>query len=156
MVGEKHITDVAVAHIHAQKLTPADISGTHLPPVPDTSKNNESVAGIDSNNDGIRDDVELALFKEYPNSTGVRSAELQYALVEQMFLTQVFNSETWKAVAEEAGRAQLCIIDQKANRTEVEELVFNTPLRNEAREKAYEFITSYSPASGEPCDILQK
>jgi hypothetical protein len=153
-VGEKQKTAEAVAYIRAQKITLDDVEATNLPPAPDPLKNNATVAGIDANHNGIRDDVELAIFKEYPNSPKIRAAELQYALTEQMFLTKVYNAGTWKAVAEEAARAQLCIIDTKANRKEVENLIFNTQSRNDAREKAYQFTTSYGPASGEPCDIL--
>jgi hypothetical protein len=150
---DKDKTDAAVAAIHAQKITLADVEGTNLPPVPDQAENDATVAGIDKNNNGIRDDVELAIFKKYPNSVKIRAAELQYAMTEQMFLTKVFDTGTWKAVAEENGRAQSCIIDSGANRKEVETLVFGSQLRKDAREKAYEFITSYGPAAGETCDV---
>jgi hypothetical protein len=149
---DKDKTDAAVAAIHAQKITADDVSGKWLPPVPDQSKNDSTIAGIDANNNGVRDDVEHAIFKKYINNTKIREAELQYAMTEQMFLTRVFNTETWKAVAEENGRAQTCILEMKANRKEVEGLEFNTPSRISSREKAYEFITSYGPAEGEPCD----
>ncbi|MEK7109497.1 MAG: hypothetical protein AAB919_03645 [Patescibacteria group bacterium] len=146
-------TAEAVAQIHAQKLTLADVEGKNLPPVPDQAENDATVAGIDKNNNGIRDDVELAIFKKYPNSAKIRAAELQYAMTEQMFLTRVFDTGTWKAVAEENGRAHTCIIDSGANRKEVETLTFNTDLRTIAKNNAFEFTTTVGSAGGIPCDV---
>jgi len=37
-----------------------------LPPMPDKSKNNSTLLGIDSNNNGIRDDVEIKLLRYKP------------------------------------------------------------------------------------------
>src|SRR3989344_6404543 len=124
LVFDRDKTDAAVAQIHAQKLTLADVMGKNLPQVPDQAENDATVAGIDKNNNGIRDDVELAIFKKYPNSAKIRAAELQYAMTEQMYLTKVTNTETWKAVAEEVGRAQLCALEVKADRKKIESLVF--------------------------------
>lgn len=143
----------AVASIHAQKITLDVVMGKYLPVQPDAEKNSVWVAGIDTNKNGIRDDVELALFKKYPDSIQIRAAELQYALTEQMFLTRVNDVDTWKAVSEENARAQLCLIDSHATRNEVEDLVFNTEARRRVRNNAYDFITSYGPEPGRPCDI---
>jgi len=152
---EKDKDDAAVATIHAQKITMADVLGTNLPPMPNKIENDATVAGIDKNNNGIRDDVELAIFEKYPGQANakIRAAELQYAMTEQMFLTRVFDTATWKAVAEENGRAHLCILQSNANRKEIEDWVFNTPVRNENRDKVYDFITGYGPAAGIPCDV---
>ena len=149
-------TNEAVAAIHAQKITLADVQGTNLPPVPYQAENDATVAGVDKNNNGVRDDVELAIFKKYPNSAKIRAAELQYAMTEQMYLTRVFNTETWKAVAEEVGRAVGCLIDSELNFKEletIEGLVANTQKRKETRTKAFEFITSHGNAKGVSCDV---
>ncbi|MDP2648837.1 MAG: hypothetical protein Q8P19_02965, partial [bacterium] len=109
-----------------------------------------------------RDDVELAIFKKYPNDARIRAAELQYAMTEQMYLTQVFNTETWKAVAEMNGRASICLSsasravlqkDATALREEVESLVFNTEARTEDLDAAFVYITSHGDQLGEPCDV---
>src|SRR3972149_3364926 len=102
-------TNEAVAAIHAQKITLADVTGQNLPPVPDQAENDATIAGIDKNNNGIRDDVELAIFKKYPTSAKIRAAELQYAMALQLMLTKVTNTETWIAAAQEVGRGNLCI-----------------------------------------------
>jgi len=150
---DKDTTDTAVAAIHAQKITLADVSGKNLPPVPDQAQNDATVAGIDTNNNGVRDDVELAIFKKYPNDKQKRAAALQYAMAEQMFLTSVFNTETWKAVAEEDGRAALCVLEVKITRDEIENHVFDTQLRKDAENKAFDYITTHGSEPGTPCDV---
>lgn len=154
----EHKSKDVVAQIHAQRLTLADVDGSHLPPLPDSTEVDATVAGVDANNNGIRDDVELAIFKKYPNSPYTRTAELQYAMTEQMFLTKVFDTATWKAVAEENGRANLCLSSVQNSgsgvfQKEVEGLVFNTLPRRDAQERAYEFITSHGSAIGQFCDV---
>ncbi|MGC9602533.1 MAG: hypothetical protein ABSE76_02230 [Minisyncoccia bacterium] len=154
-VGEKQRTADTIAAIQAQKITMADVMGTDLPPQPYKPENDATVAGIDKNNNGIRDDVELAIFAKYPNSAKIRAAELQYAMTEQMFLTDVYNTDTWKAVAEEDDRAYTCalnVISYDQTR-EVQDLVFNTQARKDAETKAYTFTTSNGPAPGPACDI---
>ena len=154
MLFDEEKTAEAVAQIHAQKITLADITGQNLPPVPDQAENDATLAGIDKNNNGIRDDAELAIFKKYPNDKKTRAAALQYVTTEQMYLTKVFNTETWKAVAEENGRAGLCLLDSKADWEELKSLVSNTQLRKNTRTKAFEFITSHGDAEGTTCDVL--
>ena len=159
-------TNEAVAAIHAQKITLADVQGTNLPPIPDQAENDATVAGVDKNNNGIRDDVELAIFKKYPSDKKARGAALQYAMTEQMYLTRVYNTETWKAVAEEGDRAYRCIFEsldqenlslalkQTTTKTkEVEILVFNTTERRESKERAFDFTTSYGNPGRDSCDV---
>ena len=71
-------TNEQVARIHATRLSLDDVLGKNLPPAP--SNPDSSIAGVDANRNGIRDDVELAIFKEYPNSAKTRAVLLQYAL----------------------------------------------------------------------------
>jgi len=154
-VGEKQRTADTIATIQAQKVTLADVMGTNLPPQPYEPENDATVAGLDKNNNGIRDDVELAIFAKYPHSAKIRAAELQYAMTEQMFLTDVTNTDTWKAVAEEDSRAFTCALKVISyNQTvEVQDMVLNTDLRKNAEQKAFNFITSHGSASGPACDI---
>ena len=62
-------TQKQVAKIHATKLTLDDVMGKNLP-VPSGVEGppdyDATIAGVDANKNGIRDDVELAIFKEYP------------------------------------------------------------------------------------------
>ncbi|HEV7449284.1 MAG TPA: hypothetical protein VGP13_01965 [Candidatus Paceibacterota bacterium] len=162
---QKYETDQAVAYIHAQKLTHDDVFGS-LPPVPDKAESDKTLAGIDANNNGIRDDVEIAIYNNHKDSAKVTAAMYQYAKTEQLFLTHVFNTETWKAAAEEDSRASYCIAETYprddlkkfgevtgARTKEVEDLVFNTPERKTTQDKVDDFATSFGSASGEACDV---
>lgn len=159
-VLEKEVTAEAVAAIHAQRLTMADVDGSNLPPTPDPKRVDATVEGVDENENGIRDDVELAIFKKYPNNQRVRAAVLQYALSQQKSLTKVFNSETWKAVDAEVSRAITCIklsgltgtVVINATR-EATELILNTPERKSAKESSAENITSSGSAPEPACDV---
>ena len=155
-------TAAAVADIHAQKITLADVEGKNLPPVPDKAENDATVAGIDKNNNGIRDDVELAIFKKYPNSAKIRAAELQYAMALQLMLTKVTNTETWIAAAVETSRGNLCIGDAVEDKDfkvylssskEVEDLVVNTEKRHSANDTAYDFTTSFGLPNTDICNV---
>ena len=42
-----------------------DVNGYKLPPEPDETLNNSTLLGIDSNNNGVRDDVEIYVIKKY-------------------------------------------------------------------------------------------
>src|SRR3990167_7097106 len=86
VLDAKEKTAEQVAKIHATTLTLDDVMGKNLPPEPGAEAD-KTIAGIDVNQNGIRDDVELAIFKEYPNSAKTRAVLLQYALVLQMQMT---------------------------------------------------------------------
>jgi len=49
----------------ASKEEPIVIHGYTLPPEPDPVINNSTLLGIDSNNNGVRDDVEIWILKKY-------------------------------------------------------------------------------------------
>jgi len=165
-VMDKQKTAEAVAQITAQKITLSDVMGAALPPTPNEQENNSSVAGIDKNGNGIRDDVELAIFKEYPNSTKIRAAELQYAMALQSEAADVFNKDTWVAGAIQDDRGYQCIgeLHSRTNLNEalsvlsmrskeVKNLVFNTSMRRSIYEKNSNFTTSFGPPDTYFCDI---
>lgn len=99
-----------VAKIHATKLTMDDVMGKNLPPDPGPDAD-KTIAGVDANKNGIRDDVELAIFKEYASTSKTRAAFLQYALAQQTMITlPLVNSETVTAVIEDLdSRANVCL-----------------------------------------------
>src|SRR3989338_6729309 len=98
-----------VAKIHATTLMLYEVMGKNVPPDPGAEAD-KTVVGVDANENGIRDDVELAIFKEYPNSAKTRAVLLQYALALQMEMIQpIVNMETVTAVAEDGDRAYMCI-----------------------------------------------
>ncbi len=159
-------TNAEVAKIHATKLTLDDVMGKNLPPDPGANAD-KTVQGIDANNNGIRDDVELAIFNTYPNSAKTRAVLLQYALVLQMELTlPILNTDTATAIAEDNDiRAHICIwsissrsdmkkfiAETTSNESFVEKLQFNNDNRKKAQENFSKYIRSYA-ASNNGCDL---
>jgi len=144
-------TKVDVARIHATKLVWNDINGT-LPPEPDPTENNATLVGVDSNQNGIRDDVERAIYLKYKDNKRVAIAALQYAKELQMEFTEVRNSETLVAVIQEEGRGFGCVY---GNEKVVKDLVFNTEVRKQFREDIRrKYMVSYTLLNGEDCDII--
>ena len=166
-VGEKERTKDAVAYIHAQKITLSDVIGSNLPPPPNKQENDATVEGVDSNNNGIRDDVELVIFEKYPDSPRVRAAQLQYAMAVQMELTKVFNSETWKAAVWKEARGYFCLdlalsLDGSNHEEdlfpsylrEIDNAVLNTIKRQNQRDEVFKkHSKSNANPSQDYCDI---
>jgi hypothetical protein len=112
MISKQERTKEVVQQIRSKKITLADVMGENLPPPPDSTLKDATIQGIDANQNGIRDDVELAIFEAYPNSARIRAALLQYALNYQLEATiSLVNPETVTAVAEEGGRATSCLAE---------------------------------------------
>ena len=164
-------TVAQVAKIHATKLTLDDVMGKNLPPDPGANAD-KTVQGIDANNNGIRDDVELVIFQEYPNSAKTRAVLLQYALALQMETIQpIVNTETVTEVVREQSRAYACIgeiltrddnnkkimdkyfKDGNNLRSFVKEKQLNTPERKKYRTDFLENIGSYNESDNQVCDI---
>ncbi|MES3004923.1 MAG: hypothetical protein V4690_02305 [Patescibacteria group bacterium] len=165
LLNNQKKTDAVVAKIHATKLTLDDVMGKDLPPPPG-DRADVTVVGVDANANGIRDDVELAIFEKYPNSAKKRAVSLQYALALQMEFTQPFvNTDIVVAVSQEGDRASLCTTEilSRSNLERffkesdelvefVEKLHSNTEHRQEFQKSFYDQIGSYS--SLDPyCDI---
>ena len=164
-------TNEQVAKIHNTKLTMDDVIGKNLPPDPGAEAD-KTIQGIDANKNGIRDDVELAIFKKYPDSAKTRAVLLQYALALQMEAIQpVVNKETVIATIQEEDRADICIADALVPRKSpesardysdiekidkfinfVENKQLNTPERKKFRTDFYEKIGSYNSLPN-VCDI---
>ena len=163
-------TSAQVEKIHATKLALDDVLGKNLPPDPGTLAD-QTVPGIDANNNGIRDDVELAIFNTYPNSAKTRAVLLQYALALQMETVQPFvNTQIATEVAREEDRAYQCVgevlirddnnkkimdqyfADGDKLRSFVENIQINTEERKKAQENFLNQVRSYSSLE-RICDI---
>jgi len=159
-------TNAQVEKIHAMKITINDVMGKNLPPDPGIEAD-KTVQGIDVNKNGIRDDVELAVFKEYPNSAKTRGALLQYALTQQMQLTQPFmNTVLATEIAREYSRGFQCVGNLVPNDLTpesfdkldlllsfVDKLQFNTKTRKDKSNSFYKQIRSYSELEKQDCDV---
>lgn len=166
-------TNEQVVKIHNTKLTMDDALGKNLPPDPGAEAD-KTVAGIDANKNGIRDDVELAIFKEYPDSAKTRAALLQYALALQMEVVQkIVNKDTVTEVATEQSRADTCLADTlvprktpESARDDIEmgkidifiNFIENKQLNTEQRKNAQKDfyggnLGSYGESTNKICDI---
>ena len=165
-------TNEQVEKIHNTKLTMDDVMGKNLPSDPGAEAD-KTIQGIDANKNGIRDDVELAIFKAYPESAKTRAVLLQYALALQMEVVQsVFNMETVTEVATEQGRADTCLADTLVPRKSpessredvdmekieffikfIEDRQINTDQRKKVRKNFYEHLGSYGESTNKNCDI---
>ena len=159
-------TKEQVVKIHATKLTLDNVLGKNLPPDPGAEAD-KTVAGVDANQNGIRDDVELAIFKEYPNSAKTRAVLLQYALAFQMEFTQpIVNKETVTEVVREQSRGYECVSQvvpknslnefvKKGDelRSFVEQKQINTSERKIQRKNFVEKVGSYNESENNICDI---
>ncbi len=152
LLYEADDTSAAVAAIHANRLVEDDVFG-ELPQEPNKAENDATLAGIDANQNGVRDDVERAIYFKYQASAKEAAPAFQYAKALQMEFTHVYNSPTLVAVLWEEDRASLCILDIKKDE-EIERLVFNTDLRIQAREDLYQkYMTSYTLPNQDECDL---
>jgi len=166
-------TNAQVEKIHNTKLTMDDVMGKNLPPDPGALAD-KTVVGIDANENGIRDDVELAVFKEYPNSAKTRAVLLQYALALQMETTQpIVNTTIVDKVIGEESRAGFCIADilvprrnpeSDRNNIDMEKIDFfikfiedkqlNTDIRIKAQKDFYKNLGNFANSTkDEECDI---
>ncbi len=164
-------TSEQVLKIHNTKLTMDDVLGVNLPPDPGINAD-KTVVGIDANQNGIRDDVELAVFKAYPNSLKTRAVLLQYALALQMEVTQpIVNTVTATEVIREEDKAESCVADvlvprksSESDRSDkdmenidiyinfIKKLQINTKERDKTQANFYKNLRSYSSLEN-ICDI---
>lgn len=66
--------------------TPETINGIAVPQIPDPAANRATVAGVDANGNGVRDDVDRLLATEFGQSTTTYQESLRYARTQQAAL----------------------------------------------------------------------
>ncbi|MEK6827256.1 MAG: hypothetical protein AABX99_02110 [Nanoarchaeota archaeon] len=156
-----------VQKIHATKLQLSDVMGDNLPPDPGAEAD-KTIAGIDANKNGIRDDVELVIFKEYPNSAKTRAVLLQYALTLQLQMTlPITNKDTVTATVEDnESRADICLWNLSSRKDmkkfsadidKYENFIKNLQLNTETRKNylgnLFEGNLSSYSSSNDGCDL---
>jgi len=159
-------TNEQVAKIHNTKLTMDDVIGKNLPPDPGAEAD-KTVQGIDANKNGIRDDVELAIFKAYPDSAKTRAVLLQYALALQMeAIQEVVNKGVVGEIANKQDRAFFCVAKIVPGDGEgsvfvaiekygkfISDKQFNTEERKMAHKHFYSYLKSGRIDDSVSCDI---
>ncbi len=102
-VNYKEKTYTNDMRIIAQKVEV--LQGHTLPPEPDPKVNNSSLLGIDSNNNGVRDDVEIWIYETYKDKHPI-----------------------YIDIAMQAGRAYKLVLEHPERAREIHETVVNAPL----------------------------
>ncbi len=160
LVHEESQKTAALEKIENTHIILDDVMGKNLPPKPDQQENDKTIAGIDANNNTIRDDVERAIFEKYPNSPKTRAGMLQYAQALQLGLLESLDIDTYRNILQKEDYASLCITKSatdlksiKDRMDDVENLIFDTDLRKRERKRSLAYMNSYSTSAGIDCDI---
>jgi hypothetical protein len=110
----------------------------------------ETVQGVDADEDGLRDDVEIHISETYTD-TEVRAATIQLALAFQALITTGTSKPSALTAATSMNRAIDCLYSLDATKfgdhvDDIEETVVNTGARARAYAKAGAFLSggSYS------------
>jgi hypothetical protein len=155
--AEMKKTEDAIARMNERRITLDDVMGKNLPPKPDQELNDSTVAGIDANNNGIRDDVELAIFAKYPHSARIRAAMLQYAKALQAELTQVFNSASLISAIQKEALAYGCLgdvgLNKESKQKEIENLTINNNIRKNRIDEVFEYLTGHGYKNEPNCEV---
>ncbi len=163
---QKEATKDIIIKINNTKLTLDDVLGKNLPPEPNPEVKDATLEGVDVNKNGIRDDVELAIFKEYPHSAKMRAQLLQYAQSLQITaLVPFVNEEIATFWEEKSSTASYCLtstipkVDLKEFFRKKDELInfveekqFNTYERKKREQDFYKMART-SGDLGNECDI---
>lgn len=83
-----------------------EVNGHRLPPEPDETLNNSTLLGIDTNNNGVRDDVERWIYNEYKDEHPIYiDIAMQEAREDKLILE---HPEKAKEIHDEVNKAVVC------------------------------------------------
>ena len=164
-------TNAQIAKINAMKLSEEDVFCKNFSKDFGISDDG-TLEGVDINENGIRDDVELAICNTYKNSAKTRAVLLQYAMTLQMMPTQYpLSKNIATAIMQEKSRAYACVGEilfrndedrdvmekyfekGKELRSFVEDKQLNAENRIKNNKDFYKLVRSYSESQKELCDI---
>ena len=100
------VTFLFTSSVYAEESSNAIF--TNLPPDPGAA-GKLTLAGIDSDNDGVRDDVQRWILMTYPNSQKTRAALTQRTKMMQQFLLDAANPVKSLSNAVQMGRDRSCL-----------------------------------------------
>ncbi|QXE85546.1 hypothetical protein KP003_14290 [Geomonas nitrogeniifigens] len=128
---------------------------------PSPSQETATVAGVDTNRDGVRDDIERHISTAHPDSAKTRSALKQYAKGVQASFVNVSTASQATAQESQLLRAGACVAaatGSAAAMAEIDALMANTPDRIKAREEYERHLEGkvFTIPSGDPatlCDV---
>lgn len=99
-----------------------------------------SLLGVDSDADGVRDDIQIYIMTKYPNSQKLRASLMQLARAEQGLLANTRNKEGAILASKQEGYASECmdyIVGSSTEQNEIEDDLRSQYLNTIERNKAY-------------------
>ena len=135
----------------AQSSVPETITEITLPPEPDKKINDATLAGVDSNNNGVRDDMERLIAQKFGGT-----ADYQYILAyaKQYQLRFVTPTPTRRSDALIQVSRELCTVENEsdaARRFDMRSLFENTAARKQTNRAFYDVLVSFIPEELPPC-----
>lgn len=127
------------------------INGESVPPEPDATQNSATLAGIDANKNGVRDDVERILAKKFGGTSDYRDA-LRYARAFQVRLVAP-TPKTREAALIAEGK-ELCAtegISRAVSSYPMGTIIVNTPLRKTAMRAFNDVLIAFDGEELPPC-----
>ena len=97
-----------IVAVTAHGASSIEIESSSLPPDPG-KEGKRTLMGIDSDSDGLRDDVQRYIYLTYPDRPNVQGALTQYALLLQKTVDPNREIGTGRALANEKGEAMDCL-----------------------------------------------
>ena len=131
--------------------SPEVINGITVPPEPASTSNNATLAGIDSNNNGVRDDVERALAKKFGGTADFPYA-LAYAKSYQQIVAGPAPSDRNQALSQIS--IQVCGLKNAGAVIRgfgMDDLVANTPTRKQSLQIFNNILVGYIHRELPPC-----
>ena len=108
-----------------------------LPPDPGEA-GQATVEGVDSDRDGLRDDIQRYVELTHSDSAKTRAALTQFARVGQQFLLDANNEQASIGNAREEGRARACLYYVRpSDATTLESELLSLIVNTDARHRAY-------------------
>ncbi len=107
-------------------------NGYVLPPMPDSTENNETIGGIDSNDNGVRDDVEIWIYTEHENKD-MHQVMMQHARQIQRAFLNVKSKKDVHIAFDEMDKSIQCEIDMFGSHTRLYEKVLSKIKNTKAR-----------------------
>jgi hypothetical protein len=137
---------------------PQVINGITVPPEPDPVSNNATLLGVDSNNNGVRDDVERKIATKYGANAGQYDGALRIARSDQGFLAANGDPTKSTAATLAAATSGFCMYSKLGNDgiaagkaiNYLSPLTFNTP----ERMAAYRATTAASTEVATPVPTI--
>jgi hypothetical protein len=130
---------------------PQTINGISVPPEPDPVANNATLAGVDSNGNGVRDDVERKIAAKLNTQSDFELGN-KYAIAR----SKIINSPVPKTRADALAiiSSEVCLLEgapRAVRALGLNEALFNSAARKEAERKFNDVLIGYSPEELLPC-----